>query len=336
MTAAPVTSASVTWAPLPGPLASLDGAAVLVTGGSGLIGQAAVAALLAEGARVTVFDRADASDAGLPAAPITVIGGDVTDQAAVRSALQGMDAVVHLGGYAGLGMADSVETYRVNAVGTFTVLAEAAAAGVRKIVYASSINANGYPLGSDEVLPPVFPFDEDAVPRISDEYSLSKQAGEHAALMVASQGDVSITGLRFPLVRDIRADGGRAFGAHLRAALGSDPRRQAAEGWSYLDVSDAGRSIVAALLHETPAAPGILVAAPLTYLTTPTEEVLDVFAASVVRRPIAGRGVGLELRRSRELLGFEASVLLDDVAPEQLVDLASFEPSGKPSGEGPE
>lgn len=333
-----MTASAATGAPSPGPLASLDGAAVLVTGGSGLIGRAAVAALVSEGARVTVFDRADAADAGLPAASITVIGGDVTDQSSVRAAVQGMDAVVHLGGYAGLGMADAVETYRVNTVGTFTVLAEAAAAGVRKIVYASSINANGYPLGSDEVLPPVFPYDEDAAPDVSDEYSLSKQAGEHAALMVAARWHASVTGLRFPLVRDITADGGRTFGAHLRAALGSDPRRQAAEGWSYLDVSDAGRSIVAALLHETPAAPGILVAAPLTYLTTPTEDALDLFAASVVRRPIAGRGVGLELRRSRELLGFDASVLLDEVAPEQLVDLASFEPSRDPSrdssGEG--
>lgn len=317
--------------PIAGPLSSLDGAAVLVTGGSGLIGRAAVAALLAEGARVTIFDRADAADAGLPAASTTVITGDVTDPASVRAAVEGMDAVVHLGGYAGLGMADAVETYRVNTIGTFTVLAEAAAAGVRKIVYASSINANGYPLGSDEVLPPVFPYDEDASPHISDEYSLSKQAGEDAAGMVAAHWGVSITGLRFPLVRDITVDGGRVFGAHLRASLSGDPRRQAAEGWSYLDVWDAGLSIVAALLHDTPAAPGILVAAPLTYLTTPTEEALDLFASAVVRRPILGRGVGLELRRSRELLGFEATVLLDDVAPEQLVDLSSF----KPAGEGP-
>ena len=315
-----------------GPLASLDGAAVLVTGGSGLIGRAAVSALLAEGARVTVFDRADAP--GSERESVTFIAGDVTEQAAVRSAVADMDAVVHLGGYAGLGMADAVETYRVNTIGTFTVLAEAAAAGVRKIVYASSINANGYPLGSDEVLPPLFPYDEDAEPHISDEYSLSKLAGEDAARMVAARWGVSVTGLRFPLVRDITADGGRVFGAHLRAALAGDPRRQAAEGWSYLDVSDAGRSIVAALLGDTPPAPGILVAAPLTYLTTPTEEALDLFARSVPRRPIAGRGVGLDLGRSHELLGFEASVLLDEVAPDQLVDLTAVDPGAEGEARG--
>ena len=315
----------LTAGPVAGPLASLDGASILVTGGLGLIGRATVAALLHEGARVTIFDRQDAADAADPAASgarVTVIGGDVTRAEAVRAAVDGVDAVVHLGGYAGLGMADAVETYRVNTVGTFTVVAEAAAAGVRKIVYASSINANGYPLGSEKVLPSVFPYDEDAPASISDEYSLSKQASEDAARMVATRWGVSITGLRYPLVRDITRDGGRFFGEHVRSALEADPRRQAAEGFSYLDVSDAARATVAALLVETPAAPGILVAAPLTYLSTPTDEALQLVAPSVARAAIAGRGVGLDLRRSRELLGFEAGVLLDDIAPEQLVDLA--------------
>lgn len=96
--------------------------------------------------------------------------------------------------------------------------------------------------------------------------------------MVATRWGVSITGLRYPLVRDITRDGGRFFGEHVRSALEADPRRQAAEGFSYLDVSDAARATVAALLVETPAAPGILVAAPLTYLSNPTDEALQLVA----------------------------------------------------------
>ncbi|MGA1835656.1 NAD(P)-dependent oxidoreductase [Herbiconiux sp. 11R-BC] len=303
---------------------SLSGVSVLVTGGAGLIGRAAVTALLAEGARVTVFDRGGLAPASRVDPAAAFVAGDVTDPLAVRQALAGADAVVHLGGFAGLGLADAAETYRVNAGGTFTVLAEAASAGVRKVVYASSINANGYPLGAAAVLPPVFPYDEDAPPRISDEYSLSKQAGEDAARAVHSRWGMSLTGLRFPLVREIGVDGGRVFGAHLRDALAGDPRRQAAEGWSYLDVADAARAIVLALLRETPPAPGILVAAPLTYLSTPTEQALELFAPEVPRRPLAGRSVGLDLGRSAELLGFAAAVLLDDVAPEQLVDVTAM------------
>ena len=42
----------------------------------------------------------------------------------------------------------------------------------------------------------------------------------------------------------------------------------------------------------------------------------------VPRGRLEGRAVGLDLTRSRELLGFEARVLLDDVAPQELADVA--------------
>ncbi|MCJ1701662.1 NAD(P)-dependent oxidoreductase [Rathayibacter festucae] len=297
-------------------LTTLDGARILVTGGCGLIGWPTVAALQAEGAVVTVLDRV-ASDAD-----VRSIVGDVTDPAVLTEAVAGQDAVVHLGGYAGLGMADAVETYRVNAVGSFAVFAAAAAAGVAKVVYASSINANGYPLGAEQVLPPVFPYSEDVQPRISDEYSLSKLVTEDAARMAHATWGLSLTGLRYPLVRDITVDGGRVFGAHLRAVLAADPRRQAAEGWSYLDAADSARAVLAALLHETPPAPGILVAAPLTYLRGSTADALDAVAPDVPRGRLEGRAVGLDLTRSRELLGFEVRVLLDDIAPQELADVA--------------
>jgi nucleoside-diphosphate-sugar epimerase len=306
-------------------LTSLEGRAVLVTGGAGLIGRAAVASIRAAGGAVTVFDRPEAETTDpefAPGGPVEFLGGDITDLAAVRSALEGMDAVVHLAGYAGLGMADAAETYRVNTVGTFIVLSEAGAAGLAKAVYASSINASGFPLGGT-TMPPSFPYNEDAPPQIADWYSLSKQAGEDAARMVHARWGIPITGLRFPLVRDITEHGGATFGRHVRAAMADDPRRQAAEGWSYLDVSDAGRSIVAALLHNTPPAPGILVAAPLTYLSTSTNDALAKFAPTVPHTPITGRTVALDLSMAERYLDFAATVLLDDVAPAELVDATS-------------
>lgn len=316
-----------------GALASLAGAQVLVTGGSGLIGRPTVAALLAAGAVVTTLDRAPGATGPAPddtdkGQRVRVVLGDVTDTDVLAGALDGQDAVVHLAGYAGLGMADAAETYRVNAAGTFAVFAAAAASGVGKVVYASSINANGYPLGVRRSMPPSLPYSEDATPAVSDEYSLSKLAGEQAAVMAHDTWGLSLTGLRFPLVRDTTLDGGRTFGAHVRAALTGDARRQAAEGWSYLDVADAARAVLAALLHDTPPAPGILVAAPLTYLTTPTARAAALHAPDVELGDLPGRAVGLDLTRARDVLGFEARVLLDDVAPEQLVDLELLAGSG--------
>jgi nucleoside-diphosphate-sugar epimerase len=292
------------------PLSTLDNSRILITGGAGLIGRASAASLTRAGAQVSIFDRPH---------------GDVTDSAAVRAALAGMDAVVHLGGYAGLGMADAAETYRVNAVGTFIVLAEAAHAGLTKAVYASSINANGYPLNPAGVMPRTFPYDELLPPSIADEYSLSKQASESAAEMVHARWGLEVTGLRFPLTRDITEDQGHTFGQHIRKAMATDPRRQAAEGWSYLDVSDAARAIELALVQDTPPSPGLLVAAPVTYLSTPTDSALARFAADAERRHIAGRNVALDLSAAKRLLNFQAAVLLDDVAPAELVDALAVE-----------
>lgn len=286
----------------------LDGSRIVVTGAAGLIGRATVAHLVAAGALVTGFDLA-------PEAPMDGIAwavGDITDEGALRAALAGADAVVHLGGIAGMDVTDDISTYRINTVGTYAVFSIAASLGVQKVVYASSINASGLPLG--RLKPPThLPYDETEPTAFGDSYSLSKDANEQAARMAHATWGLELTGLRFPLVRDITLDGGTRFAAHVRAALDEQAVRQAYEGWSYLDVTDAARAIEAALLRSTPAAPGILVAAPLTYLSDDTTAAAAVVSSDVPVQGLSGREVGLDLTRAREQLGFEATVAFEDV-----------------------
>lgn len=286
----------------------LDGSRIVVTGAAGLIGRATVAHLVAAGARVTGFDLS-------PEAPVDGIAwvvGDITDEAALRGALEGADAVVHLGGIAGMDVTDDITTYRINTVGTYAVFSIAASLGVQKVVYASSINASGLPLG--RLKPPThLPYDETEPTAFGDSYSLSKDANEQAARMAHATWGLELTGLRFPLVRDITLDGGARFAAHVRAALDEQAVRQAYEGWSYLDVSDAARAIEAALLRSTPPAPGILVAAPLTYLSDDTAAAAAAIVPDVPLHGLAGREVGLDLTRAREQLGFEAIVAFEDL-----------------------
>lgn len=302
----------------PGSLPALTGARVLVTGGGGLIGAAVVDHLVDHGAVVSVLDQ---QTAGTGAHGVRQLVGSVTDRQVVRDAVAGQDAVVHLAGRAGLDRGGPEDIYTDNALGTFVVLQASADAGVRKVVYASSINAFGLPLNARPVLPSRYPWDEDEPADIGDAYSLSKQANEAAAVMFARRAGLSLTGLRYPLVRDIRADGGAVFGRHIRAALREDPRRQACEGWTYLDVRDAAVATAAALTHETPAAPGILVAAPRTYLRQTTADALARYARGVPTAAVPGRDVPVRLDRARELLGFRASVFLEDVDPDLLADL---------------
>ena len=293
---------------------------ILVTGGSGLIGRACVRHLVDLGATVTVLDR-DGTDLG---AEVRTIEGDVTDPETVRRALTGQDAVVHLAGVPGPGLVDELTTYTVNTVGTYAVLSIAADCGPRKVVYASSINATGLPLNERPLLPRRYPFDELTVEDFTDAYSLSKKANEEAATQIGSRTGLKITGLRFPLVRDITLDGGLRFAEHLDRLMRDDPRRAACEGWTYLDVTDAARAVEAALTRDTPPAPGILVAAPRTYLRDDTETALDRFARGIERGPVPGRQVPVDLSRSRDLLGFEAVTSLDDVAPHALVGIDQY------------
>ena len=106
--------------------------------------------------------------------------------------------------------------------------------------------------------------------------------------------------------------------------LREDPRRQACEGWTYLDVRDAAAATVAALTHDTPAAPGILVAAPRTYLRQETDQALRHTVPGVPRTPISGRDVPVSLDRAAAQLGFKAPTLLEDIDPALLADLADL------------
>ena len=106
---------------------------VLVTGGAGFIGRAVVHQLRQSGHEPVVYDRAaDPSD-------------DVTNRLRVTTALAGCAGLVHLAAKVGLGvdLNDLDDYVRQNDLGTAVVLRAAAAAGIRRVVYASSMVVYG-------------------------------------------------------------------------------------------------------------------------------------------------------------------------------------------------
>jgi nucleoside-diphosphate-sugar epimerase len=303
----------------PGPAGPLAGVQrVLVTGGDGLIGRAVVEHLTGQGYDVTILSISKPAASARATRHIT---GTITDPDTVRKAVAGQDAVVHLAGLAGLDQGIPEDIYATNALGTFLVMEAAGRAGVAKVVYASSINAFGLPLNPAPVLPSRYPWDEDEPAVIADAYSLSKQANEHAAEAMARRYGTELTGIRFPLVRDIYEEDGTVFAQHIRRAMNEDPRRQACEGWTYLDTRDAAAAVHAALQNSTPPAPGVLVAAGQTYLRQDTEDALNRYAPAVPRECIPGRDVPVSLRRASEWLGFQARHTLESISEDHLVDL---------------
>src|SRR5262245_38790898 len=106
---------------------------VLLTGGTGYLGRAIAAALAAGGHDVVVFARS-ASRSGAPGTPFD---GDVRDGAAVQRAAGGCDAIVHTAALVSIWRRRPEDFDDVNVGGLKNVIAAAAAAGIRRIVYTS-------------------------------------------------------------------------------------------------------------------------------------------------------------------------------------------------------
>ena len=156
----------------------------LVTGGTGFVGSHVVRALLAEGRSVRCLARAESRRDNLEGLPVEIAVGDLTDAASLARALSGVHTLYHVAADYRLWAKDPQELYRANAGGTESILAAAAAAGVTKVVYTSSVaalglNDDGSP--GDETTPV-------ARERIIGHYKKSKYDAEQVAERWAAKG----------------------------------------------------------------------------------------------------------------------------------------------------
>ena len=114
---------------------------VLVTGGTGVVGPAAVTALLERGHAVRLFSRHARRDVRQWQGRVEAHPGDVSSADALRRAVAGCDAVLHVAGI--VDEAPPTVTFeRVNVEGTRHVVSAAESAGVRRFVYVSSLGAD--------------------------------------------------------------------------------------------------------------------------------------------------------------------------------------------------
>jgi dihydroflavonol-4-reductase len=112
----------------------------LVTGANGKVGNAVTRALAARGDEVVALVRDPARAAAVLPAGVETARGDVTDPASVRAAVAGCELVFNAMGIPEQWLADEGEFERVNAIGSETVVREAARAGARRVVHTSTID----------------------------------------------------------------------------------------------------------------------------------------------------------------------------------------------------
>ena len=116
---------------------------VLVTGSTGFIGGALCRALLERGYAVRAFHRSTSNLRLLEGLPVEHVIGDLSQPQSLLAAVQGLDAIFHVGGW--VGMNDPGRLYAINVEGTRAVVQAALQEGVTRLVYTSSVAALGIP-----------------------------------------------------------------------------------------------------------------------------------------------------------------------------------------------
>jgi dihydroflavonol-4-reductase len=118
---------------------------ILVTGGTGHIGSTLVRELLACGETVRVLILPGEDCTGIEGLEIDRFEGNVLDPISLAGAMRGVDTVYHLAGIISIMPGRNDMMRAVNVKGTINVARAAREAGVRKLVYTSSIHALGRP-----------------------------------------------------------------------------------------------------------------------------------------------------------------------------------------------
>lgn len=162
---------------------------VLVTGAAGFVGQALCPLLEHSGWAVRKAVRRPREGC--------IAVGEIGPDTDWRTALKGITAVVHLAARVHVmrdASGDPLTQYRaVNCAGTANLARQAAQAGVKRLVYLSSIKVNGEATGDT-------PFRAGDAPRPQDPYAVSKWEAEQALRRMAGETGLETVILRPPLV----------------------------------------------------------------------------------------------------------------------------------------
>jgi len=155
---------------------------VLVTGGSGFIGQHLVSALVERGRHVRVLDIRSPSSAP---PEVEYVRGSVLDPGLVEHCVRNVDQVYHLAGLPGMWMPRKADFHAVNCCGTEIVISAARKHGVERLLHCSteSILFRCSPSNNLAGEDPLLSADEMPGP-----YTRSKMLAEQLAVQAARSG----------------------------------------------------------------------------------------------------------------------------------------------------
>ena len=164
---------------------------ILITGGAGFIGSH-IAEYYQGKAEIRILDNLRSGNMrNIRDLDVDFIRGDVRDRVKLARAMQGVDYVFHLAAMIGVpeSMEQPLDCIDINVNGTLMVLEEAAKAGVKKLIYASS--AAVYGNNSNIIRREDMNADPDSI------YAVTKLDGEHYCKIFSESGKLKTVSLRY-------------------------------------------------------------------------------------------------------------------------------------------
>src|SRR5690348_3049586 len=279
---------------------------IIVTGGSGKVGRAAVKHLMERGLKVVSIDMTRPAGLSNPPKPgdVSFSRVDITDFGQVMAAFSGInervagpvDGIVHMGAIASPGEAPDHVIFDTNVQSTYNVFEAARRLKIRNVVWASSETVYGIPYPNG---PAYVPVDEEIeLPQWS--YSLSKLLGEKMAEQYAKwDPETKIVGLRLSNVQEPQDY------ANFESYQ-ADPKTRHFNLWTYIDARDASQAIRLALGANLRGAHVFGIANSNSLMRKSNDELLDAVWPGVKRRrPRKPNESLISIEKAQRVLGYK-------------------------------
>ncbi len=305
---------------------ALTGKRIVVTGGAGFIGTTLARRLVDENEIVAVDNLHRDTLGGTPLAEhpnFTFVQGDVLDAASLADAVKGATHLVHAAAIAGVDtvLASPVRTMRVNLIGTYNALEAALATKdtVERIIEFSTSEVFGsyaYKVDEEHVTT------QGSVGEARWTYAVSKLAGEHMAHAYHDELGLPTVSVRPFNVYGPGQVGGGAIRAFIETALAGQPLVIHGDGsqiraWCYVD--DMIEALMLVLEHPNAIGESFNIGNARSAVTI-YDLALRIKRMTRLEHDLVFQALhytDVELRvpnvdKARDLLGFEATVELDE------------------------
>jgi nucleoside-diphosphate-sugar epimerase len=279
---------------------------VIVTGGSGKAGRAAIRELLKHGYQVMNVDTAapaeqlchfmktDLNDLGQAVDAVRLAAGTIDRR---RASIGEPSAVIHLAGIPAPGLAPDATIFQNNMMTTYNVFSAAIRAGIKRVVWASSETIYGLPFTRT---PPVFaPVTEDHPLAPESGYALAKTLCEK----MASEVNRWNPGTRFVGLRISNIFEEKDY--EQIPSFWADPAQRKWNLWSWVDSRDVAQACRLGLEADVAGADVFTIAAADTLMKTPSRELMaSVFPGVPVDPGLGQFETLLSIEKARRVLGY--------------------------------